>query len=184
MLFGPGEVGETPILAPQKEHRLGHYDRCPGFCHQLTHAEKLVPREKTEAIVRLLGDCFPPSRHQANARGVLSMAGEVWDYTYVVRAGRRKVFVWRLLRLTGLHDERDPPNRKLVRFGRAFHANLLFWKSVIDHKLLQAMETISAPCYTVLKRPAKGHHLSDIRRGRWILRGRKMFTGDTTCPPN
>ena len=69
--------------------------------------------------------------------------------------------MWRLLRLTGLHDERDARNQNVVRLGSEFHADLLFWKWAIKHKLLQAGEVVSARCYPALKRPAKRHYLSD-----------------------
>ena len=85
---------------------------------------------------------------------------EAVELTYVVRAGR--YFVWRLLRLTGLNDAsaRKEQNRT-VELGRGFHADLLFWKWAIDHKLLLEGEAPSAPCYTAIKRPAKRHYLSD-----------------------
>ena len=56
-----------------------------------------IPREKADALKRLLGDQWP-ARRQAKAKDDLSMAGKLWNLTYVVRAGR--YFMWRLLRLT------------------------------------------------------------------------------------
>ena len=44
---------------------------------------------------------------------------------------------------------------------REFHADLLFWKWTIDHELLLEGEALSAPCHTAIKRPAKGHYVSD-----------------------
>ena len=76
------------------------------------------------------------------------MAVKLWNLTYVVRAGR--YFVWRLSRLTGLHDERDPRTQNVVRLDREFHAELLFWKWAISRKLLQVWEEVSAPCYLSL----------------------------------
>ena len=70
------------------------------------------------------------------------MAGKLWNLTYVVRAGR--YFVLRLLRLTGLHDERDPRNQNRVHLGRKFHADLLFWKLTKKPKLLEVGEEVSA----------------------------------------
>ena len=88
------------------------------------------------------------------------MAGKLCNLTYVVRAGR--CFVWRLLRLTGLHDSRGSKNQNhTVELGREFHADLPFWKWAIDHELLLEGEALRAPCYTVIKRPAKRHYLSD-----------------------
>ena len=87
------------------------------------------------------------------------MSGKLWNLTYVVRAGR--YFGWRLLRLTGLHDERHPRNQKVVCLGSDFHADLRFWKRAINEKLLHVGEAVSAPCYTALNRSAKRHYLSD-----------------------
>ena len=97
-----------------------------------------MTREKTVAIARLLHDHWPSRRRRAKARDVLGMAGKVWNLTYVVRAG--KYFVWRLLRLTGLHDERHPRNQNVVGLGSEFHADLRFWKWAINHKLLRVGE--------------------------------------------
>ena len=48
-----------------------------------------------------------------------------------------------------------------MSLDRVFHADLLFMKWVIDDGLLQAGETLSAPCYSALKCPAKRRYLSD-----------------------
>ena len=69
--------------------------------------------------------------------------------------------MWRLLRLTGLHDEWHPRNQNVVCLGSEFHADLRFWKWAINHKLLQVGQAVSASCFTALKRPAKRHYLSD-----------------------
>ena len=74
-------------------------------------------------------------RRQAKVREVLSTAGKLWNLTCVVRGGR--YFVWRLLRLTGLHDSSGSNNQnRTVELGREFHADLLFWKWAIDHDQL------------------------------------------------
>ena len=157
-LFGPGEVGEAPMLALKKSIDWDTTIDALGFTIHSHMLRISYPREKTEAIKKLLGDHWPPSRHQAKARDVLSLVGKLWNLAYVVRAGM--YFVRSLLRLTGLHHERHPRNQKLVRLGRVFHTDLLFWKWAIDRKLLQEGETISAPCHTAIKRPAN-RHLSD-----------------------
>ena len=45
-----------------------------------------------------------------------------------------------------------------MEFGREFHADL-FWNWAINDVLLLEGEALSAPCYTVLKLPAKRHYL-------------------------
>ena len=83
------------------------------------------PHEKADAIKTLLRDQWPTSRRQAKARDVLGITGKLWNLTYVVRAGR--YFVWRLLRLTGLHDTRGyKTQNRTVKLGGDFHADLLF----------------------------------------------------------
>ena len=88
------------------------------------------------------------------------MAGKLWNLTYVVRAG--KYFVWRLLRLAGLHDSPGSKNRnRIVELGRELHGDLLLWKWANDNELLLEGESLSAPCYMAIKRPAKRHYLFD-----------------------
>ena len=117
------------------------------------------PREKADAIRRLLRDQGPTSRRQAKARDVLSMAGKLWNLTHVVQAGR--YFVWRLLRLTGLHDSRGSKNQNhTVELGREFTLTLFFGSGRLIELLLEE-EALSAPCYTAIRRPPKRHYLSD-----------------------
>ena len=159
-LFGPGEDGVTPILAPKKSTDWDTSIDALGFTINSHSLRISFPREKTEAIKSLLHDHWPESRRQAKARDVLSMAGKLWNLTYVVRAGR--YFVWRLLRLTGLHDAQDRKEQNhIVGLGREFHADLLFWKWAIDHELMRVGEALSAPCYAAMKRAPKRHYLSD-----------------------
>ena len=159
-LFGPGAEGETPILAPKKSTDWDTTIDALGFTVNSHTLRISYPREKTGAIKRLLYDQWPASRRYAKVKEVLSVTGKLWNLTYVVRAGR--YFVWRLLRLSGLHDAQNQKQQnRTVRLGREFHADLLFWKRAIDNELLQAGEALSAPCYSVMKRPAKRHYLSD-----------------------
>ena len=56
------------------------------------------------------------------------------NLTYVVRAGR--YFVWKLLRLTGLHNSRGSKSQShMVELGGEFNSDL-FYKWANDHKLL------------------------------------------------
>eukprot|EP00904_Undaria_pinnatifida_P013748 jgi/Undpi1/9503/HiC_scaffold_27.g11959.m1 len=50
-----------------------------------------VPREKIEAMKRLLFEQWPQSSREATARDVLSMAGKLWNLTYVVRAASEEL---------------------------------------------------------------------------------------------
>ena len=58
--------------------------------------------KKVDAIKRALREQWPVDHRQAKVGKVLSKAGNLCNLTYVVRAGR--YLVWRLLRLSGLHD--------------------------------------------------------------------------------
>ena len=99
------------------------------------------PREKADMLKQLLRDQRPASRMQAMARGVQGIAGKLWNLTYVVRVGR--YFVWRLLRLTASNDSPSSKNENnAVEIGGEFHANLLFWKCVIDHEVLLEREAL------------------------------------------
>ena len=72
-----------------------------------------------------------------------------------------RYFLWRLFRLTGLHDSRDSKNESpTVELRREFHVDL-FWKWAIDHELLLEGEALSAPCFTAIERPAKRHYSSN-----------------------
>ena len=161
-LFGPGEVGVTPILVPKKSTDWDTTIDALGFTISVHTRRISVPREKTAAVKRLLFEQWPQeTRREATARDVLSMAGKLWNLTYVVQAGR--YFVWRLLLLTGLHNSGGSKNQnRTVGLGREFHAALFFWKWAIDHELLHEGEALSAPCYTAIQRLAKRHYyLSD-----------------------
>ena len=65
-------------------------------------------------------------------------------------------------RITRRKRYRKKQNR-LAELGREFHGGLLFEKCAKDHELLQEGEALSTPCYTMIKRPAKRHYLSDAR---------------------
>ena len=81
-----------------------------------------------------------------------------------VRGAGGQIFVWRLLRLTGLHDLRcSNIQNNTVELGREFHADILFWKWATENEILLPREALSAPCYTATKRLAKRHYLSDAR---------------------
>ena len=60
-----------------------------------------------------------------------------------------------------LHSPGSKNQNRTVGFGIEFHADLLSWKWAIDIELLLEGEALSAPCYTVMKRSAERHYLSD-----------------------
>ena len=88
-LFGPGEEGGSPIVAPKKKST--NWDStidALGFTITSHTIRISFPREKTNDIKTLLLDQRPVSRRRASARDVLSVAGKLWNLTYVVRADR------------------------------------------------------------------------------------------------
>ena len=97
-LFGPGD---TPILAPKKSTDWDTTVDLLGFTVK-THTVRITVTEGKISAIRLtLEQEWPLTRKQASAQEVLSVAGKLWNLTYVVRAGR--YFVWQLLALTDLH---------------------------------------------------------------------------------
>ena len=152
------EAGETPILAPKKSSDWDTKLEFLGFTidsHALTIS---VPEKKAQALKTALENEWPKDRRQATAQEVFSIAGKLWNMTFVIRAG--KYFVWRLLRLTGLHTANGTQNH-IVDLGKEFHADLEFWRWAIQHELVAAGESLSAPCFVQLARPPKRKYLSD-----------------------
>ena len=118
----------SPILAPKKSTNWDSTIDALGLTINSHTMRILFPRGKANDIKRLLLDQWPVSRRRASARDVLSLAGKVWNLTYVVRAGR--YFVWRLLRLTGLYDASARKNQnRMVELAKEFHADLLLQTS-------------------------------------------------------
>ena len=87
-LFGPGEDGVTPILAPKKNTDGDTTIDVLGFTINSHTLIISCTREKTESIKILLFEHWPASRQQEKAREVLSLACKLWKLTYLVRAGR------------------------------------------------------------------------------------------------
>jgi len=160
-LFGPGEKGHTPILAPKKSTHWDTIVDALGYTintHSMTIA---ITRDKVAAIRELLVNEWPADRYQASAQDVLSIAGKLWNLTFVVRAGR--YFVWQLLRLTGLHTSETKQRRTktLVDLGWEFHGDIAFWKWAIEHRLVESGESLNAPFYAHIQRPPVRRYLSD-----------------------
>ena len=157
-LFGPGEPGETPILAPKKSSNWNTTLDFLGFVINLHMLEISVTTKKAQVIKAALVDDWPRYRRRTTAQEVFSIADKLWNLTYVIRAGKH--FVWRLLRLTDLHTRTGKKQSHSVELGREFHDDLDFWRWAIDHELLTAGESLSAPCFAAIKRPAKRYYLS------------------------
>ena len=76
-LFGPGEEGATPIRAPKTSTDKDTTTDALGFTVNSHTLRISITRENTEAIKKLLKQILPASRRQAQAQGVLSIAGKV-----------------------------------------------------------------------------------------------------------
>ena len=86
-LFGPGEADATPILAPKKSTDWDTTVDLLGFTVN-THTLRIsVTEGKIAAIKLTLEQEWPLTRKQASAQEVLSVAGKLWNLTYIVRAG-------------------------------------------------------------------------------------------------
>ena len=119
-----------------------------------------VTEERVGAMRCILYLEWPSSRTHAGAQAVLSMAGNLWNLKYVVRAGR--YFVWQLLRLTDLHKTTKSKKRtwRVDKLGWEFH-NIAFWKWAIDQKMVSAGESLGAPFYAHLERTPSRRYYSD-----------------------
>lgn len=112
-LFGPGEPGETPILAPKKSSNWNTTLEFLGFVINSHTLEISVTIKKAQAIQTALVDDWPRCRRRATAQEVFRIAGKLWNLTYVIRAG--KYFVWRLLRITDLTHANRKKTEPLCR---------------------------------------------------------------------
>lgn len=92
-LFGPGETGETPILAPKKSSNWDTTLEFLGFVINSHTPQVSVTVGKAQAIKTALVDEWPRDRQSATAQLVFGIAGKLWNLTYVLRAG--KSFAWR-----------------------------------------------------------------------------------------
>ena len=111
--FGPGEPGETPILAPKKSSNWNTTLEFLGFVINSHTLDISVTIKKAQAIQTALVDDWPRCRRRATAQEVFSIAGKLWNLTYVIRAG--KYFVWRLLRITDLTHANRKKTEPLCR---------------------------------------------------------------------
>lgn len=71
--------------------------------------------------------------------------------------------MWQLLRVTGLHTAAKSKSRTrtVVQLDREFRGDLPFWKWAIEHRLVDAGESLSAPFYAHAKRPPTHRYISD-----------------------
>ena len=100
-LFGPGEPGEIPILAPKKSSNWNTILEFLGFVVNSHTLEISVTTKKAQAIKTALVDDWPRCRCRATAQEMFNFAGKLLNLTYLIRAGKH--FAWRLLRLADLH---------------------------------------------------------------------------------
>ena len=84
-LLGPEEEGGvTPISAPKKSTDLDATIDALGFTINSHTMRISFPREKPDAIKRVVHYQWPASTSQAKAKDILSMAGKLWNLTCVV----------------------------------------------------------------------------------------------------
>ena len=85
-LFEPGEKGETPILAPKKSTDWKSIVDALGFTINTMRIS--VTKERVEAMRLILEQEWSGGKTYASTQDVLSMAGTLWNLTYIIRAGR------------------------------------------------------------------------------------------------
>ena len=160
-LFGPGEAGEVPILAPKKSTDWDTVIKALGYTVD-THSGRIATTpERVDVIRSALETDWPSNRKQASVQDILSIAGKLWNLTYVIRAGR--YFVWQLLRVTGLHTpaSRRARTQRVVGLGREFHGDIAIWKWVLGQPLAREGESLTAPFLLHVKRLPSRLYLSD-----------------------
>ena len=160
-LFGPSAEGDTPILAPHKSSDWNTTIDALGYTINTHTLQISVTQQKVEALRELLANSWPADRREARAQEVLSLAGKLWNMTFVVRAGR--YFVWQLLRLTNLHttEKRHKKVSRYVTLGPEFHGDLAFWRWALEHKVVDAGSSLCAPLFTHSHRVPSRHYFSD-----------------------
>ena len=158
-MFGPEEADATPILDPKKSTDWDTTVDLLGFTVS-THTLRIsVTEGKISAIRLTLEQEWPLTRNPASAQEVLSVAGKLWNFTYVVRAGR--YFVWQLLALTGLHKNARTKKRtrRVVDLGWEFHNDIAFWRWTMDRQLVRKGESLCAPIYDhIMRAPARRYY--------------------------
>ena len=117
----PSIIPRTPVWPGRRRgnpHSLPHETNWDTTVDALligytinTHAMRnSITRENVAALRDLLEREWLSERAEASAQEVLSIAGKLWNLTFVVRAGR--YFVWQLLRITGLHSSAAKSSKK------------------------------------------------------------------------
>ena len=162
-LFGSGERDEVPILAPKKTTDWNSIVDALGFTIN-THTMRIsITKERVDAIRDTLEQDWPRSKQYAQAQDVLSMAGKLWNLTYVARAGR--YFVCQLLRLADLHEnvKSEKRTQQVVKLGWEFHNDIAFWKWAIDQQLVGDGQSLGATFFTHIERLSARRYYSDAR---------------------
>ena len=162
-LFGSGEKDEVPILAPNKSTEWNSIVDALGFTIN-THTMWIsIIKERVDAIRDTLEQDWPRSKQYAQAQDVLSMAGKLWNLTYVARAGR--YFVCQLLRLADLHEnvKSEKRTQQVVKLGWEFHNDIAFWKWAIDQQLVGDGQSLGATFFTHIERLSARRYYSDAR---------------------
>ena len=150
-----------PILAPAKSTDWNSIVDALGFTIN-THTMRIsIAKERVNAIRDTLDKDWPRPKQYSRPQDVLSMAGKLWNLTYVVRAGEH--FVWQLLRPTDLHKNTKSKKRtqNVVKLGWEFHNDIAFWKWVIDQQLVGDGQSLGAKIFTHVERLPSRRYYSD-----------------------
>ena len=94
--FWAGKAGRDTHPSAKKRSNWNTILEVLGFVNNShTLQISVAKKKKAQAIQMVLVDDWPRCRRRATAQEVFSIAGKLWNLTYVIRAG--KYFVWRLL---------------------------------------------------------------------------------------
>ena len=139
-LFGNRNAGEPPLFAREKTTSWDTRMEMLGWSIDTVAMTISVPQDKVVQL-RLLLDMWPGTRRVAPVKEVRSLLGKLLHLSEVVRPG--KFFIRRILNQLGLAPFQAGETgegfgmggrrgRGVVRLSREFHADLDFWRLVIE----------------------------------------------------
>lgn len=193
-LFGTRNDGEPPLFAADKVTSWDTRMNMLGWDFDTIAMSMSVPQEKVAQLRAMLEE-WPGDRREAPVKEVRSLLGKLLHLSEVVRPG--KFFVRRILNQLGLEpfraEETDDRfalrgqrRRGVVRLNREFHADLEFWRLIMEMATgADGITRLESPLFAFFLQPPTRIIISDasgnamggfcLETGRWW---RIDFSGD------
>ena len=169
-LFGGRRANEPPILSARKVSSWDTQLEVLGWDIDTVAMTISVPPARLAQLWDLL-EQWPATRKFAPEKSVRSLIGKLLHICEVVRPG--KFFVRRMLNQLGLRKIQagrekfgapsDPRNGRstLIKLRPEFHADVAFWRLMVDGSLKRGESTLTAPLYSTYRQPHHRTLLSD-----------------------